>query len=334
MPDVRYLSGFTGSSGVLWLAADAPPILITDSRYEEQAAEEVGPPAEVRIAREGWVAELGEVAGDSRRSVAFDPARLTVARLDELADKLSACEMEPAGELVSRLRAVKDEGERESIEAAARLAELAFQRTLEAIDWRGGPTEREVAARLVYELGIAGSGPLPFDVIVASGPRTALPHASPSARRIGRGDLVLFDLGARVDGYCSDITRNAVVGPAAAWQSELHEGVLDAQRKAIDAVAPEVPCADVDATVREALAEADWERYFGHSTGHGLGLEVHEAPSLSRRSEATLAEGNVVTVEPGVYLPGRGGVRIEDDIWVGKDGCRRLTSLPRELVEL
>ncbi len=331
---VRYLSGFTGSSGVLWIPIDGAPTLVTDFRYDEQARQEVGDAVAVHIALEGWISGLAAVVGGATGPAAFEAEHLSVSEYERLAEILYGTALKSTRDLVGALRAVKDGDEVRAIERAVAVAESALERTLAAIDWASRPTERQVAARLAAELGEGGSETLPFESIVAAGPRTALPHATPSDRNVERGDLLLIDFGARVDGYCSDITRTFVVGPAVPWQTAVHEQVLEAQALAREAVAGEVPCRVVDAAARDALARHGVDRHFGHSTGHGLGLDVHEAPSVSSRSEDTLAAGNVVTVEPGVYLPGRGGVRIEDDVLVEVAGARTLTSLPRALVEL
>ncbi|MFV1987532.1 MAG: M24 family metallopeptidase, partial [Gemmatimonadota bacterium] len=232
------------------------------------------------------------------------------------------------------LRAVKDESEIDAIGAAARVAETALEGLLTAVEWHSEPTELDVATALEHELRRAGSEGLPFEVIVAGGERTSLPHAAPSSRRVRTGDLVLIDFGAIVDGYCSDITRTFIVGDPADWQTEIHGRVLEAQAAAIEAIAPGASGVEVDRAARDCLAAHDLDRYFGHSTGHGIGLEVHEEPRLSTRSEDVLEPGNVVTVEPGVYLPGRGGVRIEDDVAVTRDGSRVLTSIRRDLVRV
>ncbi len=335
--NVRYLSGFTGSSALLLHPRAAAPVLVTDFRYEEQAAAEVRAPTRVRVARNGLIPALGEVLESTKQLVAigFDSEHLSVLdrrRLGEVAPEVRWVEAEG---VVSRLRAIKDPGEVEAIRAAASVAESALERTLA---WLRGapkpPSERVIAARLEFELRSGGSDAPPFEVIVASGPRTSLPHARPDDRSPAPGDLLLIDFGASVAGYCCDITRTFVFGPAEDWQGELHAAVLRAQRAAIEAIAPEAAAADVDRAARGVLAEYGWDRLFGHSTGHGIGLEVHEEPRLSRRSEDLLAPGHVVTVEPGVYLPGRGGVRIEDDVVVTDGGAERLTAFRRRLIEL
>ncbi|MCG8469926.1 MAG: Xaa-Pro peptidase family protein [Gemmatimonadetes bacterium] len=333
-PNIRYLTGFTGSSGALWLSRVGAPTLITDFRYDEQARDEVSSPTAVHIARGPWMGALSDVVRESVGRCGFEAETVTVADHERLAEILPDVELVPLRDLVETIRRVKDSTEIEAIERAVRVAETALNRTLSGIDWHDRPTERSVAVALELELRRQGSEALPFDAIVASGPRSALPHAMPSDREIEMGDLVLIDFGARVDGYCSDITRTFVVGAPADWQSGIHAHVLEAQELARSAALAGAACRSVDARAREALARHDEDQYFGHSTGHGIGLEVHEGPSLATRSEDSLEVGNVVTVEPGVYLPGKGGVRIEDDVLVAETGPRTLTNLPRELTQL
>lgn len=331
---VRYLSGFTGSFGVLWVPVIGNPTLITDFRYDEQAKVEVAHSLSIRIATGGWIPGLEDLVASVNGSVAFESDYVTVSQHGDLKEAFPKLALVSTTELVGRLRRIKNVKEIEKIECAIATAEAALQRTLTGIDWTDGPSERRVAACLEAELRAGGSEQLPFEVLVASGPRTSLPHATPSDRCVAPGDLLLLDFGARVQGYCSDITRNFVIGPPRDWQVTLHNQVLDANKQACAAVGPGVLCRLVDVAAREALAAHQVDQYFGHSTGHGIGLEVHEGPSISRRSEQTLEVGNVVTVEPGVYLPARGGVRIEDDILVEPSGFRRLTSLSRALIEL
>lgn len=332
--NVRYLSGFTGSSGVLLHPVRGVPTLVTDFRYEEQASQELDPRTRTKIGREGWAAAIADEIGDTDWRVGFESEDLTVAHLDRLEEALPSVEWLPTRDLVERMRATKVEEEVAAIQAAARLAEHALERLLVGVDWYRRPTEKAIATRLEFELKSGGSGALPFDIIIASGPRSSLPHATPSDRAVETGDFVLIDFGARVDGYCCDITRTFVIGAPTAWQLEMHDRVLEANRAAVATVGPGVACAAVDAAARDLLAEHDLDEHFGHSTGHGIGLDIHESPSLSTRSEAALEPGNVVTVEPGVYLPARGGVRIEDDVLVTPDGHRTLTRFPRELGEL
>lgn len=331
---IRYLSGFNGSSGVLWVPVVGNPILITDFRYDEQAKSEVEESFDIRIVSGGWISNIEDMVASANGSVAFESEHVTVSEHEALKEAFPQLSLIASTDLVGRLRRIKDAKEIEGIEHAITTAEAALQRTLTGIDWTDRPSEKRVAGYLEAELRAGGSEHLPFEVIVASGPRTSLPHATPSDRCVVSGDLLLIDFGARFQSYCSDITRNFVIGSPRDWQVALHNQVLDAHEQACAAVGPGVLCRFVDTVAREALVAHQVDQYFGHSTGHGIGLEVHESPSLSQRSEQTLEVGNVVTIEPGVYLPARGGVRIEDDILVEPSGFRRMTSLSRALIEL
>ena len=331
---VRYLSGFTGSAGVLWIPLEGPPVLVTDFRYEEQVGVEVTDPIRTHISRDGWIRGVADVAADAAGPIAFEAEGLTVADHESLRDALPDIAFVPLRDLVRTLRQVKSRDEVDAIERAVEVAEGAFHRLLSTMEWSTAPSEREIATALEMELRRGGSEPLPFDPIVAAGERSALPHATPTDRRVEPGDLLLIDFGARVDGYCSDLTRTFVRGTPEPWQATLHEHVLEAQAKALETVGNGVACRIVDLAVRATFARHEMDGFFGHGTGHGIGLDVHEGPSLSSRSDDVLEAGNVVTVEPGLYLPGRGGVRIEDDVRIGEAGVRTLTRLPRALVRL
>jgi Xaa-Pro aminopeptidase len=336
LPSVRYLSSFTGSSGWLLFRQETAPVLFTDSRYEDQAASEVPDEVEVNLAPEGLASALGEYLSrvTSGARLGFEPEYVSVFELGQLNESAEGGTWVEVPAAVMPIRAVKDDEEIDLIREAAAVAEGALARTLEALGSEPEMTERSIAARLEFELRRGGSDALPFDVIVASGPRTSLPHAQPSERSVDEGDLLLLDFGASIGGYCCDITRTVVLGRAHAWQRDLHAAVLEAQEAAFEAIRVECPAADVDQAARERLARDDFEKFFGHSTGHGIGLEVHEDPKLSRRSSDVLAPGHVVTVEPGVYLPDRGGVRIEDDVWVREGGPELITGFTRRLLEL
>jgi Xaa-Pro aminopeptidase len=332
-PDnVRYLTGFSGSSGFLLVLPDRA-VLLTDSRYEEQAEDEVVAGVEVEIARDGLgtgITELVEAVGPS--SLAFEADHVTVEQLRRLREGDARVSWEPTRELVEDMRAVKDADEIALLARAAGVACRALESTLPAV--REGASELELVAELEYQLRRAGSGPPAFESIVAAGPRSALPHARPSERPVREGDLLLLDFGATVEGYRSDVTRTVVLGPPAPWHRDVHGAVLRAQEVGRRELRPGRPAREVDASVRDVLDDAGYAENFGHSTGHGLGLAVHESPSLSRRSEDILQRGHVVTIEPGVYLRGRGGVRIEDDVVVEEDGARVLTDAARDLREL
>lgn len=333
LPNVRYLTGFTGSAGCLLVEADRAT-LFTDFRYESQAAQELADPVTAMIVQGStWaaIAEWLSVSPPGRR-LGFESARLSVADHASLVEACGSVIWDPTAELVERQRAVKTPDEIRSIEEAVELADGVLDLLVSEI--RAGATELEVAARLEYLLRSSGSGPLPFAPIVAFGERSALPHATPTGRALASGDLVLLDFGATVNGYCSDMTRVFTLGRAAGWQRDLHGEVLAACEAGVGAAAPSVPCADVDGAARGLLEQAGLADRFGHSTGHGVGLEVHEAPRLHKDAKDELLEGNVVTIEPGVYLPGRGGIRIEQVVVVDSDGSRLLTRSSPELIEL
>jgi Xaa-Pro aminopeptidase len=256
---------------------------------------------------------------------------VTVATQQKLGD-LGLKDLKPVTGLVEDLRAVKDPNEVDAIRAAATLAQEAFAAALPAI--RPGVREIDVAAALESELRLRGSEWHPFPTIVASGPRSALPHARTSDRVIGRDELVLLDFGAQVDGYCADLTRVVVAGRADARQRAMHQLVQEAQRAALDGLRAGMTGRQGDALARRVIEERGFGAAFGHSLGHGLGLEVHEAPRLSFASEAVLPENCVVTVEPGVYFAGWGGVRLEDDAVVTSEGAGLLSDGRTELVEM
>ncbi len=332
-PNVRYLSGFSGSSGWLIVLPEETG-LITDFRYEEQAVDEVAGVAEVIPVRDGLLSGLAQRLENRSqvRKVGFEAGHVTVRERRELGERCGSVVWDDLPAIVERSRAVKERAELERIESAVRIAEAALEEVLTVVE--EGVTERELAAELDYRLARQGSAGPAFETIVASGARTALPHARPSERRLAEGDLVLLDFGATFDGYCSDITRTVVLGAARPWQRAIHESVLEAQAAALAAIEPEGSAADVDRAARDRLGSAGLAERFGHSVGHGIGLEVHEGPRLYRDSKERLATGNVVTVEPGVYLPGEGGVRVEDDVVVAEAGHRVLTASSRALREL
>ena len=333
VPSVRWLTGFTGSAAFL-LVEPGSATLITDFRYRTQAAEEVGDAVSVHITESDLFAELARCLeeGDSGPRVGFEDHNLSVRDRRALGESCGGVTWEPAGPLMEALRSAKDSGEIESISRAVQVAEGALAELLGTV--REGVSERELAAELVYRLRLAGSESMPFDPIVASGPRSALPHAHPGERRLREGDLLLVDFGARGQGYCSDMTRMFVLGAPADWQLEIYGVVSRAVEKAIAATEAGVPARSVDRAARDVIAEAGFGDRFGHGTGHGVGLEVHERPSVNGRSRDTLEPGNVVTIEPAVYLPGRGGVRLEEVVVAEEGGRRVLTAFPLDLREL
>ena len=331
-PNIRYLTGFTGSAGLLLVSQDRV-VLITDLRYAVQAPAETSGAAEVALEKSNlWERLRRTLESGPRLRLGFERERLTVRDADRLS-RLALADPVPTTDVVETLRAVKDSGEVEAIRAAAALAHAALGEVLPTI--RVGQTEREVAAGLEYALRIRGSEWHPFQTIVASGPRTALPHARASERAIGKGELLLIDFGAQLYGYCSDITRTVVVGaPADARQREIHGIVEAAAQRARTEMRAGMSGREADGLARDLIDGAGFGEAFGHSLGHGLGLEVHEMPRLARLAEEPLPAGTVVTVEPGIYLQGWGGVRLEDDIHLTAAGPRCLTDGHTELLEL
>jgi Xaa-Pro aminopeptidase len=333
LPNVRYLTGFSGSSALL-LVTPLDLVLLTDFRYATQVEDEVGAHVTVRIEPSNlWTGLWPQLAGHAGvERLGFESAHLTHRDFARLLEQGARWQWRPAIDLVEELRAVKDAAEVAAIERAVAVAERALSRTLEGV--APGLSELAVAGMLERHLREEGSEAHPFASIVATGPRSALPHAHAGSRTLERGDLVLIDFGAVVDGYCSDITRTIVLGTASSEQRDVHEIVREANARASGAVRAGMRGMAADAVAREYIALRGHGEAFGHSLGHGIGLEVHEAPRLARTIETPLAAGMVVTVEPGIYLPGWGGVRIEDDVLITETGGRVLTGFSRALLEI
>ena len=331
--NVRYLSGFSGSSALLFVSRN-DALLITDFRYQTQAADEVGDHARVVIESQSlWNGLWQHLAEMPHVQVAgFESAHLYHRDFQRLLEAGSRWQWRPTIDLVEVLRERKDEGELARIRAAVAAAERALEATVGQV--RAGMTELEVAGVLESALRQSGSDGFAFPSIVASGPNAALPHARPTTRRLRDGDFLLLDFGARVSGYCSDITRTFVVGRASAEQREFYDVVRLANERAVQAVRPGMSGRDADRVARGYIQDRGFGDLFGHSLGHGIGLEVHEAPRLAKTAEGPLVEGAVVTVEPGIYRPGWGGVRIEDDVHLGTGGPQVLTRFTRELMEI
>jgi Xaa-Pro aminopeptidase len=333
LPNVQYLCGFSGSAGLL-LVDESRITLFTDSRYTFQAQQEVLG-ARVRIAKQGLLRAVGEElkARRRRRAVAYATSHTTVAQKQAL-EAVTRGRVRWASDesIVEKLRAVKDVGELSHMRAAAQLISDVFRKVLPLV--RPGTSELDVAAEIEYGIKqMGGSGPS-FETIVASGPRSAWAHARPTSKLLGKSELVVLDHGAILRSYCSDMTRTVFLGRASARVRRMYQAVLHAQEAAKQAIRPGVKAADVDQAARRTLKRFGLARYFTHSTGHGLGIEVHEMPRLGKGEETVLQEGMVVTVEPGVYLEGLGGIRIEDDVVVTAQGAMDLTTAPRDFLEL
>ena len=333
LSNIRYLTGFSGSSALLVVTA-RDVVFITDFRYQTQAVEEIGDIARVSIeASSLWTGLWQQLASlPSVTVLGFETAHIQHRDFQRLVEAGARWQWRPTVDLVETLRERKDESEIARIRAAADVATRALDRTLTSVS--AGMTELQVAGVLEKALRDEGSEGFPFPSIVASGPRSALPHARSSARAIERGDFLLMDFGAEVGGYCSDMTRTVVIGSASDEHRQVYDVVRVANERAAKGVRAGMSGRDADAIARQYIERAGYGDLFGHSLGHGIGLEVHEAPRLAKTAEGALPEGAVVTIEPGVYRPGWGGVRIEDDVVLGADGPQILTQFPRELIEL
>jgi Xaa-Pro aminopeptidase len=335
--NVRYLCGFTGSAGALLVYADGrPAVLATDGRYRTQAAAQA-PDVAVAIERAGGKHLVGQAAAAELRRLGFESHVVTVDGFDTLSGAACDTEMVRAAGTVEALREVKDAGEVALLRLACEAADAALTDLVDRGGLRPGRTEREVGRELEALMLDHGADAVAFETIVAAGANSAIPHHRPTDAVLAPGDLVKIDFGALVAGYHSDMTRTFVLGPAADWQRELYQLVAAAQRAGRDALRPGAGLCDVDGAARQVICDAGYGDCFGHGLGHGVGLRIHEAPGINATADGTLLAGAVVTVEPGVYLPGRGGVRIEDTLVVADTPGRNpelLTQFPKELTVL
>jgi Xaa-Pro aminopeptidase len=312
-PNVRYLTGLVSSNAAVLLPAHGDGVLATDSRYAE-AAERDCPDIEIATERQLEPALATLAAERGYGTLAFEAHQVTVERYTTLAELENGPRLVPLGHVIEELRTIKDEGEIELLARACAITDEAFAAVLAKIE--PGRTERSFAVMLERAMIDLGAEGLAFDTIVASGPNGAIPHHAPGARAFARGDLITIDCGARFDGYNADMTRTVALGEPAAWQREIYELVAAAQLAGIEAAVPGADIAAIDATARDLIAAAGYAEHFGHGLGHGVGLEVHEAPLMGPGRTGRLKERVPVTIEPGVYLPGKGGVRIEDTLVV------------------
>jgi Xaa-Pro aminopeptidase len=334
LPNIAYLTGFTGSAGML-LVAPGELVFVTDGRYAEQSAEQLGAagvPAriEVRVTQAAQRDAVSEAAGDYAR-LGLEAHGVTWAQQRAFASEwFPDAELVATEHLVEDLRRVKEAAEVARIRTACAIADEALAVVVPRLTERA--TEQEVALALELEMRARGASGTSFDTIVASGPNSVKPHARPTPRRIGRGETIVVDFGCVVDGYCSDMTRTFSVGDPGPDASRVYDVVRTAQRRGRDAVIAGAGCAQVDKACRDVIDAAGWGDAFVHGTGHGVGLEIHEAPRVAATARDTLDAGYVVTVEPGVYLPGTGGVRIEDTVAVTDEGIEVLTGFPKDFV--
>ncbi len=330
--NVRYLCGFTGSAGSLLLGR-AHAVLFTDGRYTQQARNETSRVRVIVGKGSPWQSAARWIAKHRLQAVGVESEHITWASRRTLRSLLPAgVRLRETSNVVERARMVKDADEIALIGQAAGLGASLLGVALKGI--RPGVKESDIAAELEYQARRAGADGMSFETIVAAGPRSALPHGRASVQPIPAGAFVILDFGVILHGYCSDMTRTVYVGHASAEERGMYQSVREAQEAATAAVKGGIAAGQVDRTARRILQRAGLDRYFTHSAGHGVGLEIHEPPRLGRGQTEVLQPGMVVTVEPGVYIPGRGGVRIEDMVVVTKAGCEVLTPAPKELIEL
>ncbi|MFZ5952714.1 MAG: M24 family metallopeptidase [Candidatus Rifleibacteriota bacterium] len=328
--NIRYLCGFSGSCGYL-LVTKKDAWFFTDFRYQEQSAREIGDLAKVEIFYNNAVETIFKKVKAARIKCLGVEKNISLQSyltyVEEFAGKI-----EPITDHVRTLRQIKDEDELKSLKKAFAIADKAFADLLDEI--KPGMTEIEVAARLEYSMKCFGSEAPSFSTIIAAGPNSSCPHAQPTMRKLKAGEMVKIDFGATWQGYHSDMTRTVFLGPATDKFKKVYEIVLRAQQKAIKALKPGMKCKDIDKIARDEIIEAGYGDYFGHGLGHSYGLEIHEAPSLSAKCDAEIEPGMTFTVEPGIYLPGWGGIRIEDSFLVEKDGLIKLTRTPNSLLQI
>jgi Xaa-Pro aminopeptidase len=331
-PSWFYLTGFTGESGALVVEKDRAT-LMTDGRFTVQAKEEA---MGIRIVLQkgGLYPALGEwLRQRGLRRVGFDPFQFSLGQWNAVRKAAGAkCRTIEAGGIPEALRMRKDAQELAQMRKAAALVGEVFESVLREV--RPGVRESELAAEIEYQMRHRGASGPSFETIVASGKRSALPHARPTSKKLRKNELVVLDLGVILGHYCSDMTRTVHLGRAPKRIREWYQAVRDAQAAGVAAVEEGIPCGEVDSAAREVLRTAGLEAHFVHSTGHGLGLEVHEEPRVARGQQIRLQAGNVITIEPGVYVEGVGGIRIEDDVAVGATGNEVLTRVKRDLIEI
>ncbi len=328
--NIRYLTGFTGSDGALIVFQDEGCFL-TDSRYSTQASIEV-PDFRNVIYQEKGSAITSAIKEKGAKRVGFEAENMTVAFCKTLSDLMPDVEMVPIGRELDNLRIIKDESEIQLLDRTAGIASDSLLGILETL--KPDICERDFALDLEFAMKRAGADDKAFDFIVASGERGALPHGKASGKKINSSELVTIDFGAVRQGYCSDETVTVAIGTPDKKQRDIYQIVKDAHDFALESVKPGITCKELDAKARDHIENKGYGKYFGHGLGHGVGLEIHEKPVISFRSDGLVEEGMVFTIEPGIYLPGWGGVRIEDTVCVTAEGCRVLTRIPKDLMIL
>lgn len=328
--NLRYASGFTGSAGLSVVTKDKA-YFITDFRYTEQAAEQAVGFEVIKHAGNPYDDVEKIIQDEKLANIGFEKDFVTFASYEMIEKKLTA-ELKPVSGLVEALREIKEDAEVEIIQEAIKITEYAYEEILKFI--KPGVAEIEVANKLDFLMREKGATSVSFDTIVASGKRSAMPHGVASEKEIEQGDMITIDFGCYYKGYVSDMTRTFSLGDPGEELKKIHQIVLNANLKVTEAAKPGITAKELDAIARDYITEQGYGEAFGHSTGHGIGLEVHEGPGIHFRNEKPLVEGNVITNEPGIYIPGLGGVRIEDDLLITKDGHRNLMSVTKELIQL
>ncbi len=329
LPTTKYLCGFHGSNGLL-IVTKSKSYFLTDFRYDEIIQTEVS--ADVKIVMQG---SLSKAASEKKifsslKNIAFEKDRLTVSEFENLKKNLSGKKLIPVSGIVENLRTVKDDAEIQTLKLAFSISDKVFQSIIGMI--KPGMTELEISAEISYLHKKFGAQNDAFDVIVASGVRGSLPHGNATSKKIGNNEFVTLDFGCVMDGYHSDMTRTICVGKPTAEMKKVYRIVLDAQQKACDAVRSGIAAKKIDAIARKHIQSRGYGKYFGHSVGHGVGLEIHELPRIAPKSKEKLNSGNVITIEPGIYIPKKFGVRIEDTVVVRDRGCEILTGSPKGLI--
>lgn len=333
--NMRHISGFRGGEGALYISA-TQQVLITDSRYTEQAEKE----SDFTIVQEhrGHTREqifaecLAKEEEEGTLAIGYEDQSLLCCQFDKMAKAMPVKDWVPMGGKVDALRRIKTAEEIEYLAQAEHIGDVAFSKILDFL--RPGVSELEVAAELEYQMKKAGAEDLGFNTIIASGLNSSMPHAIPGKKKLEAGDFVTMDFGCKYEGYCSDMTRTVVLGKANDKQKEIYNVVLEAQLAGLASVKAGKTGKEVDKVARDIITKAGYGEYFGHSLGHSVGLFIHEKPGLAPSDETVLQAGMIETVEPGIYVPGFGGVRIEDMVLVTEEGCRNLASSPKELIEL
>lgn len=329
--NLRYFTNFTGTTG-LALVTKEQAFFVTDFRYTQQAAKQAQGFEIVKNSGNIFAAVAELVQKEAVNALAFEEDHISFAEYGILEDLITESALAPISGVLESLREVKDEQEIETIKQACLIADQGFDHVLKMI--QPGMTEIEVANQLDFYMRSLGASGVSFETIVASGKRAAMPHGVASSKTIEQGDIITLDFGCYYEGYVSDMTRTFAIGDPGEKMKEIYQIVLEAQLKVIEAAKPGISGIELDAVARDYIASFGYGEDFGHSTGHGIGLEIHEGPNVSARADNTFVPGNVITDEPGIYLPEIGGVRIEDDLLITSEGNEVLTHSPKELIIL